>query len=177
MIEPAYTTKIKLNHSHSKPSCYTFGRSHADCHHCVHVSAIFIYSVPAKLAHLLQARASALEEFDSIMTDSASSMKADAPLVTSADKTAWWRKRLELDQRMAALLQHLDEDWLGPWKYDATSSLCHALMLMLLVLSVFVLCLQLFGCPGLPIERRSWLMSAFIAMITSCDALLQTALR
>ena len=123
MIEPAYTTKIKVNHSHSKPSCYTFGRSHADCHHCEHVSAIFIYSVPAKLAHLLQARASALEEFDSIMTDSASSMKADAPLVTSADKTAWWRKRLELDQRMAALLQHLDEDWLGPWKYDATFGL------------------------------------------------------
>ena len=80
------------------------------CQHC---------SVPANLAHLLQARASALEEFNSIMTDSASSMKADAPLVTSAEKTAWWRKRLELDQRMAALLQHLDEDWLGPWKYDA----------------------------------------------------------
>ncbi len=78
--------------------------------HCQH------YSVPANLAHLLQARASALEEFDSIMADSASSMKSDAPLVTSADKTAWWRKRLELDQRMAALLQHLDEDWLGPWK-------------------------------------------------------------
>jgi len=76
-------------------------------------------SVPANLAHLLQARASALEEFDSIMADSASSMKADAPLVTLADKTAWWRKRLELDQRMATLLQHLDEDWLGPWKYNA----------------------------------------------------------
>ena len=54
------------------------------------------------------------------MTDSASSMKADAPIVTSADKTAWWRKRLELDQRMAALLQHLDADWLGPWQYDTT---------------------------------------------------------
>ena len=52
------------------------------------------------------------------MTDNASSMKADAPLVTSADKTAWWRKRLELDQRMAVLLQHLDEDWLGPWKCE-----------------------------------------------------------
>ena len=80
------------------------------CQHC---------SVPANLSHLLQARACALEEFDSIMADSASSMKADAPLVTSADKTAWWRKRLALDQRMAALLQHLDDDWLGPWKYDA----------------------------------------------------------
>ncbi|KAL0042551.1 hypothetical protein WJX79_003322 [Trebouxia sp. C0005] len=69
---------------------------------------------PMALNH--QARAAALEEFDSIMTDSASSMKSDAPLVTSANKTAWWRKRLELDQRMAALLQHLDEEWLGPWK-------------------------------------------------------------
>ncbi len=57
------------------------------------------------------------------MADSASSMKADAPLMTSADKTAWWRKRLELDQRMAALLQHLADDWLGPWKYDTTFGL------------------------------------------------------
>jgi len=108
-------------------------------------------SVPANLAHLLQARASALEEFDSIMADSASSMKADAPLVTLADKTAWWRKRLELDQRMATLLQHLDEDWM----------------------SVFVLCLHCFCCPGLPIERFAWLMFAVIALIKSCDALLQ----
>ena len=67
--------------------------------------------------HKLQARAGALEEFGSIMADSASSMTADVPLLTPADKTDWWRKRLELDQRMARLLQHLDCEWLGPWKY------------------------------------------------------------
>ena len=50
------------------------------------------------------------------MADSASSMKSDAPLLTPEDKSAWWRKRLLLDQRMAALLQHLDDAWLGPWK-------------------------------------------------------------
>ncbi len=126
MIEPACTSDFNWNQcqSISKLYGYEFGThmltattvsilvptSSEHCQHC---------SFPANLAHLLQARASALEEFDSIMTDSASSMKADAPLVTSADKTAWWCKRLELDQRMAALLQHLDDDWLGPWKYDA----------------------------------------------------------
>ena len=57
-----------------------------------------------------------LDEFDSIMADSASSMKADVPLLTSADKTAWWQQRLALDQRMAALLQHFSDDWLGCWK-------------------------------------------------------------
>ena len=50
------------------------------------------------------------------MADSTSSMKADGSPMTSADKAAWWRKRLALDQRMAALLQHMDDDWLGPWK-------------------------------------------------------------
>ena len=57
-----------------------------------------------------------LDEFDSIMADSASSMKAEVPLLTSADKAAWWRQRLMLDQRMAALLHHFSHDWLGPWR-------------------------------------------------------------
>ncbi len=46
-------------------------------------------------------------------------------------------------------------------------------MLLLLVVSVSVLCLQCFCCPGLLIERVSWLMSAVIAVNTSCDALLR----
>lgn len=57
-----------------------------------------------------------LEEFDSIMADSASSMKAEVPLLTPADKAAWWRQRLLLDERMAALLHHFSHHWLGPWK-------------------------------------------------------------
>ena len=57
-----------------------------------------------------------MAEFEGIMADSASSMSPDAPLLTSADKAAWWQKRLALDQRMAALLHHLDQNWLGPWK-------------------------------------------------------------
>ena len=55
-----------------------------------------------------------LEEFDNIMADSASSMKAE--VLTSADKAAWWRQRLMLDQRMAALLHCFSHDWLGPWR-------------------------------------------------------------
>lgn len=65
---------------------------------------------------MLQPAAHCLQEFDSIIADSASSMKAEVPLLTSADKAAWWRQRLDLDRRMAALLHQLDDDWLGPWK-------------------------------------------------------------
>ena len=31
-------------------------------------------------------------------------------------RRAWWRKRVALDLRMAALLAHLDTRWLGPWR-------------------------------------------------------------
>ena len=58
----------------------------------------------------------ALRNFDSILRDSAASMKADVPLMTNSDKSAWWKQRLALDQRMANLLKHLDTTWLGPWR-------------------------------------------------------------
>ena len=29
---------------------------------------------------------------------------------------AWWRQRLRLEARMAALLLRLDGEWLGPWR-------------------------------------------------------------
>lgn len=58
----------------------------------------------------------AVREFESILADSAASMKADVAPMTSADKTAWWRQRMALDQRMADLLKHLDLAWLGPWR-------------------------------------------------------------
>lgn len=58
----------------------------------------------------------ALIEFESILSHSAASMKADIPLMTTADKSAWWRQRLALDKHMAALLQHLETAWLGPWR-------------------------------------------------------------
>ena len=106
--------------------------------------------------HKLQARAGALEEFDSIMADSASSMKADVPLLTPADKTDWWRKRSELDQRMARLLQHLDCDWLGPWKYAEgflTPKAClayHAVQChVVLVLSPDTCCCDVCFCTDL----------------------------
>ena len=63
-----------------------------------------------------QAPVHAVREFESILADSAASMKADVAPMTSADKTAWWRQRMALDQRMADLLKHLDLAWLGPWR-------------------------------------------------------------
>ena len=58
----------------------------------------------------------ALREFGGILNDSAASMKTDVPLMTNADKSAWWKQRLALDRRMANLLKHLDTAWLGPWR-------------------------------------------------------------
>lgn len=58
----------------------------------------------------------ALRAFESILSDSAVSMKAGVPLETTADKSAWWRQRLALDKRMADLLKHLDTAWLGHWR-------------------------------------------------------------
>ena len=46
-------------------------------------------------------------------------------------------------------------------------------MLLLLVVSVSVLCLQLFCCPELAIERFAWLMFVVTVLIQSCVALLQ----
>ncbi|XP_038076615.1 uncharacterized protein LOC119744640 [Patiria miniata] len=53
--------------------------------------------------------ASLLEEFDSILTESKLSVK-------ETDKRAWWTCRQELDQRMQALTDAMEETLLGQWK-------------------------------------------------------------
>lgn len=55
-------------------------------------------------------------ELSNILRDSSASMKVDSDLATDQQKAAWWTKRLALDQRMHALLQHVAHDWLGPWR-------------------------------------------------------------
>jgi Peptidase family C50 len=51
-------------------------------------------------------------ELQAILDDSAASMVA----AESTPREAWWRQRLRLDARMAALLSRLDGEWLGPWR-------------------------------------------------------------
>jgi hypothetical protein len=53
---------------------------------------------------------------EAILEDSAASMRGAAGLASEKDKATWWRTRLALDERLAALLQHAGRDWLGPWR-------------------------------------------------------------
>lgn len=51
-----------------------------------------------------------------VLTDAAASMAAGSSLKTDAQKRTWWKQRVDQDQRMAQIVQQLDEDWLGPWR-------------------------------------------------------------
>jgi len=55
-------------------------------------------------------------ELTSILQDSAASMSGSAAFTTEGEKAAWWRTRIRLDERLAALLRHAGRDWLGPWR-------------------------------------------------------------
>jgi separase len=57
-----------------------------------------------------------LQELQAIQSDAASSMAASSSISSSAGRTAWWAQRVQLDQRMAALLQQMDKQWLGAWR-------------------------------------------------------------
>eukprot|EP00887_Chlorella_sp_A99_P003555 scaffold7.g3555.t1 len=58
---------------------------------------------------------SALAEMEGILQGSARSMR-ELATDTREQQREWWRARLELDDRLAALLAHLDASWLGPWR-------------------------------------------------------------
>ena len=95
------------------------------CHIALYAQSRFICWV-----YVLQARLAALEEFHAIMEDSSAGVQGTGPQGMShgslgqqdgqegaaAQRMAWWRHRLGLDQRMAALLRSLDDSWLGPWR-------------------------------------------------------------
>jgi hypothetical protein len=57
-----------------------------------------------------------LKSLNSILSDSSASMQASTQLTTAADKAAWWKQRLQLDQRMQQVLVELGGEWLGPWR-------------------------------------------------------------
>ena len=50
-----------------------------------------------------------------ILEDSGASMKLDCPKDGAAQRKAWWKLRMGLDLRLAALLGRLDA-LLGPWR-------------------------------------------------------------
>lgn len=57
-----------------------------------------------------------VDELQQILDDSATSMAGSAALSSDADKGAWWRARIALDERVAALLSRVRRGWLGPWR-------------------------------------------------------------
>jgi hypothetical protein len=57
---------------------------------------------------------SAADELEAILEDSAASMRGEGGRDTKAQKAAWWRARLALDERLKRLLLHL-QACLGPW--------------------------------------------------------------
>ena len=56
------------------------------------------------------------EVLNSILEDSAASMRLDSPAASPLERRDWWRKRLKLDLRMAGLMKTLDAELLGPWR-------------------------------------------------------------
>jgi len=56
---------------------------------------------------------SAAEELEAILEDSAASMRGEEARDTKAQKAAWWRARLALDERLNALLDRM-QACLGP---------------------------------------------------------------
>ena len=56
------------------------------------------------------------EKLQSILEDSAASMRQDSPCESPRVRREWWRQRLKLDLRMAGLMKDLEETLLGPWR-------------------------------------------------------------
>lgn len=59
------------------------------------------------------------QQLSSILEDSAASMRDNCPAGSAMDRRKWWRSRMQLDLRMAALINSLDTELLGSWKYVA----------------------------------------------------------
>ncbi|PRW58029.1 Regulator of spindle pole body duplication [Chlorella sorokiniana] len=56
-----------------------------------------------------------LEEMAGVLADSGRSMR-ELATDTKEQQREWWRARLALEDRLAALVRHLDSSWLGPWR-------------------------------------------------------------
>lgn len=53
-------------------------------------------------------------QLESILEDSAASMRSEEERVTKVQKAAWWRKRLALNERLKSILLQMQAA-LGPW--------------------------------------------------------------
>ena len=106
--------------------------SQSDLLHWAHITITLLFQNQLCLIpwQHMQAGLSALTEYLSIMDDSAASMhsvkqhgmtqlstKESQQGITAEQRMTWWRQRLALDSRMAALLCSVDDQWLGPWRY------------------------------------------------------------
>ena len=75
-----------------------------------------IATLPAPAGGDSPTAASLAAELSAILDDSAASMAGSADLSTDKEKQGWWRARIALDERLAALLARAGRDWLGPWR-------------------------------------------------------------
>lgn len=59
-----------------------------------------------------------LAGMQAVLSDASASMAAagSGSLNTTEGKSAWWQQRVGQDQRMARLVQQLDQQCLGPWR-------------------------------------------------------------
>lgn len=76
-----------------------------------------VLSVPCSPGEHIQV-ADMLAGVQAVLSDAAASMAAasSGSLSSAAGKSAWWQQRVGQDQRMARLVQQLDQQWLGPWR-------------------------------------------------------------
>ncbi|KAJ1869152.1 separin protein [Coemansia sp. RSA 990] len=59
----------------------------------------------------------AYSKLQDIIAESDKTMKTGSLCATEADKRAWWENRSSLDQRLGALLDSIENEWLGGFKY------------------------------------------------------------
>ena len=52
-----------------------------------------------------------------ILRENDRSMSRSIPVETREQKQSWWRTRLHLNEQLSSLLQYVDAQYLGPWRY------------------------------------------------------------
>ncbi|KAG6557376.1 hypothetical protein Mapa_001306 [Marchantia paleacea] len=55
-------------------------------------------------------------EFESVLEESRRSTSGTHPVATPEEKSLWWKWRMQLDRRLAALVRTMEVSWLGPHK-------------------------------------------------------------
>ncbi len=79
------------------------------CKHAQRLTACWAAQPHVRRVHSLA------EEMLRLLEESGRSMR-DLATDTREQQREWWRARLELDDRLAALLQALGSNWLSAWR-------------------------------------------------------------